>query len=456
MDGKTEKNRRTEQKSGILRSIKQKTRKRKRRRRITVGILAGAILAAGIGTGVWLQLRIFQGYDIVQATETEDTDTYMFQKSGNKIVRYGIDGIELRDRKNQTLWSDHYTMENPQMISCGDAIAIYDKNGTKIVVYDTDGKAGEITASYPIVKASVAGQGVVAAILENNGESWIKYYNIDGTEIASSHPNMDSPGYPMDLSLSADGLWMAVSYAYEDGGKMKSQVAFYNFGSRGEDLVDNLASSSSYTDMLCPQIETAGTSSWVAFFDNGFRVYEGTNKPKETVSVSEDGEILSCAYADDRVVLILRGESDDHPYRMKIYNLKGKQLADENLDFYYQKPSDRRKTDSADEPAGAVCIYLKWKKEVQRRGQRNTDSRDHRHGAEPVSARGGGRRFDDPAEIGEEKHELAEIRITCGVYSFRAGWISKGAGPDSAVHGVPDSGDRTGDLDESVCDGCAE
>ena len=174
------------------------------------------------------------------------------------------------------------------------------------------------------------------AILENNGESWIKYYNTDGTEIASSHPNMDSPGYPMDLSLSADGLWMAVSYAYEDGGKMKSQVAFYNFGSRGEDLVDNLASSSSYTDMLCPQIETAGTSSWVAFFDNGFRVYEGTNKPKETVSVSEDGEILSCAYADDRVVLILRGESDDHPYRMKIYNLKGKQLADENLDFYYQ------------------------------------------------------------------------------------------------------------------------
>ena len=43
--------------------------------------------------------------------------------------------------------------------------------------------------------------------------------------------------------------------------------------------------------------------------DNGFRVYEGTNKPKETVSVSEDGEILSCAYADDRVVLILRVRS---------------------------------------------------------------------------------------------------------------------------------------------------
>ena len=255
---------------------------------------------------------------------------------------------------------------------------------------------------------------------------------------------------------SSDGLWMAVSYAYEDGGKMKSQVAFYNFGSRGEDLVDNLASSSSYTDMLCPQIETAGTSSWVAFFDNGFRIYEGTNKPKETVSVSEDGEILSCAYADDRVVLILRGESDDHPYRMKIYNLKGKQLADENLDFYYQNLQIEEKqillTNRQE-----LCVYtLNGRKKYSGVVSETQIHEILGMGAEPVSARGGGRRFDDPAEIGEEKHELAEIRITCGVYSFRAGWISKGAGPDSAVHGVPDSGDRTGDLDESVCNGCAE
>ena len=99
MDGKN----REEQENGAkvrdLEEYKAENRKRKRRRRITVGILAGAILAAGIGTGVWLQLRTFQGYDTVQATETEDTDTYMFQKSGNKIVRYGIDGIELRAGK---------------------------------------------------------------------------------------------------------------------------------------------------------------------------------------------------------------------------------------------------------------------------------------------------------------------------------------------------------------------
>ena len=63
MDGKN----REEQENGAkvrdLEEYKAENRKRKRRRRITVGILAGAILAAGIGTGVWLQLRTFQGYD---------------------------------------------------------------------------------------------------------------------------------------------------------------------------------------------------------------------------------------------------------------------------------------------------------------------------------------------------------------------------------------------------------
>ena len=69
MDGKN----REEQENGAkvrdLEEYKAENRKRKRRRRITVGILAGAILAAGIGTGVWLQLRTFQGYDTVQVVK---------------------------------------------------------------------------------------------------------------------------------------------------------------------------------------------------------------------------------------------------------------------------------------------------------------------------------------------------------------------------------------------------
>lgn len=336
MDKKTLEEQETGTKIRDLQEYKTENKKKKQRHMITAGAIAGVILAAGIGIAAWTQLRTFQKYDTVQTTQTEDTDTYMFQKSGEKIVRYGMDGIELRDRKNQTLWQERYTMENPKMVTCQDAIAIYDENGTKIEIYNDKGKTGEVTAAFPIVKAAVASQGVVAAILENNGESWIKYYNTDGSEIASAHPNMDSPGYPMDLALSEDGVWMAVSYAYEDGGQMKSQIAFYNFGSKGEDLVDNLAGASSYSDMLCPEIQALDPSSWVAFFDNGFRIYEGSSKPKEILSVQEQQEILSCACAEDRIVLILRSESDDHPYQMKIYNQKGKLVADETLDFYYQ------------------------------------------------------------------------------------------------------------------------
>lgn len=50
---------------------------------------------------------------------------------------------------------------------------------------------------------------------------------------------------------------------------------------------------------------------------------------------------------------------------------------------------------------------------------------------------------------------LRYVLLAVCILSALAGY-RKGAGPDSAVHGVPDSGDRTGDLDESVCNGCAE
>ena len=51
---------------------------------------------------------------------------------------------------------------------------------------------------------------------------------------------MDSPGYPMDLSLSPDGMMMAVAYVYLENGQIKSQVAFYHFGSAGKNQKDNL------------------------------------------------------------------------------------------------------------------------------------------------------------------------------------------------------------------------
>ena len=86
MDGKNREEQENGAKVRYLEEYKAENRKRKRRRRITVGILAGAILAAGIGTGVWLQLRTFQGYDIVQATATLERSLY-HGKSADDILR---------------------------------------------------------------------------------------------------------------------------------------------------------------------------------------------------------------------------------------------------------------------------------------------------------------------------------------------------------------------------------
>ena len=132
MDGKTEKNRRTEQKSGILRSIS-----RNRKENADAGSpsesLREPFSQPESVQGYGFSCVLFRDTTRCRQQRPKTPIRICFRNSGNKIVRYGIDGIELRDRKNQTLWSDHYTMENPQMISCGDAIAFMIKTERKLL-----------------------------------------------------------------------------------------------------------------------------------------------------------------------------------------------------------------------------------------------------------------------------------------------------------------------------------
>ncbi|MCI5648934.1 MAG: DUF5711 family protein [Fusicatenibacter sp.] len=318
-----------------IEEYKEKEKKIKRLR-ILIGVAAAAgILIAGLAISAGVKYRTYHTYKVLESSQQEDTLTYSFIGVGEHIFRFGIDSAQLRDREDQVLWNDAYSMNNPQAVSCGDAVAVYDKDGTSIMIYDDGGRIGSVSTKLPIVKASVAAQGVVAAILENGEDTWIKYYSTDGEEIASFRTRIDSPGYPMDISLSTDGLMMGVAYAYAEAGQMKTQIAFYNFGSTGQNLVDNLVKAENYSDALCPEIKYADKDTCIAFFDDGFHVYEGTKNPKEIARVEEDQEIISCASNSSRIALILRGEDEENPYILRVYNLNGKEIFSEGFDFPY-------------------------------------------------------------------------------------------------------------------------
>ena len=91
---------------------------------------------------------------------------------------------------------------------------IADQGGTSMVIVDEEGQTGSVTTSYNIVKARVAKQGVVAAILDGGEDTWINFYAADGSMIAENQTRVDEPGYPLDLSVSEDGLLIMVTYQF--------------------------------------------------------------------------------------------------------------------------------------------------------------------------------------------------------------------------------------------------
>ena len=111
---------------------------------------------------------------------------------------------------------------------------------------------GTVTTSYAIVKVRIASNGMVAVILDNDDNTWINFYNPDGSLVAENLTKIDDPGYPMDVAVSDNGVMM-VTFQYVDGSKTTSYVAFYNYGDVGQNEDDRIVSGYTYENVVIPQ-----------------------------------------------------------------------------------------------------------------------------------------------------------------------------------------------------------
>lgn len=303
-------------------------KERIRRHRIKVFACAGAAVAGClllvVGGKLLVDKWTYSGYKVVTETIQEDTVSTKYAEFGENILKYGGDEVSLLNRQGTYLWNEPQTVDNPMTDTCGNYCVVYDKNGTSMTVFSTEGKKGSIQTSLPIIKARVASQGIVAAILEDGETTWINVYDVKGEEIVTAKTRVDSPGYPVDLSLSDNGLLMAVSYLKVERNKPASYVAFYNFGNTGQNQMDNMVSAYTYTDVLIPDVQYMGDSEAVAFRDNGFVIYQGKQIPEEVATIEAEEEILA-TFCDDSIIgMVFRESGGESPYRMEIYNSRGK------------------------------------------------------------------------------------------------------------------------------------
>lgn len=266
----------------------------------------------------------YDGYEIITDSMQETVMSAKYTEFGENLLKYGGDEIALLNRQEEVLWTFSATMNAPVVEICENACLVYDKKGTTFSVFDVNGQLGTVHTNLPVVKAKVAKQGVVAAILEDGDTTWINVYDTDGEIIVTSKTRMENPGYPIDISLSTDGLLMGVSYVKVENGKISNYMTFYNFGHTGQNQVDNVVSTYNYEDTLIPDIEYLDEKYAVAFSEDGFYVYKGQQIPDEQEKVIIDSEIVSVFHDTSNIGLVLRNTNSNAPYQLELYGLNGK------------------------------------------------------------------------------------------------------------------------------------
>ncbi|WP_026664683.1 DUF5711 family protein [Butyrivibrio sp. FC2001] len=299
-----------------------------RKHRIAVAIRTVVVIAATalIVAGVYVSWRDkhFTESNITSSVKIADASGAKAINLAGYVLTYSKDGASCIDSSGQQLWNQTYQMQNPTIHTCKDVVAIGDYNGHNIYVANTGGALGEIDTNLPIRDFCVASQGVVAAVLDDKNVTWIYLFDPSGKELASFKTTMQDSGYPVDISISPSGELVCVSYLKADSGKLKTSVAFFNFGDVGQNLADNYASGYDYPDVVVPYVQFMNDSKIFAVADDRLMFFSGKEVPtSQTESLTGDEEIKSVFYSDNYVGVVFVNNTDEGAYRLQIYGETG-------------------------------------------------------------------------------------------------------------------------------------
>ena len=298
-----------------------------------IAIIAGACFYAWN----YFDTKVYTGYEILAKSLRSDSESAEYMTYNGHILKYSKDGAESYDGVKEARWNVTYEMQDPRIATCGDYVAMADEGSAEILVMRGTGRQSTINTKLPVMKFSVAGQGVVAAVLEDGNATRINIYDAEGTELAGIKCSMAQSGYPVDIALSPDGTLLGVSYSRIDAetGSVHSSVAFYNFGDVGQNEIDNYVSGYDYEDTVIPRIKFLSHDSAVAIGDNRMVFFSGEQKPEAVSENSIEEEVQSVFFGNEETALVFRSDRGGNRYRAEVYGKTGKLLLNKEFELAY-------------------------------------------------------------------------------------------------------------------------
>lgn len=304
------------------------------RRMIKARILCG-VIAVLILAGVFVAVRHFVTYSSYRVTDKETRSSGMsvqYAEYYGKVLRYSKDGAVFYEKKDKVIWNATYEMHKPVADVCSRYAVIADQYGTSVCVFNLEGKTADFDVPKPIQKVQVSEKGSVALLLQDGQEHILQYYDAEGKLLAEGRLAFEKSGYPLDMSLSDDGLKLAVSYLLTENGTVSDKVEFYSFSSIGAKEIDNVVATQTFENVMIPTVYYADDKTAFAFGEDRLLIFRGSQRPELVKEISIEEEIQSIFYNEKYAGMVFRAGDG---YRMDVYDLDGKKILSKGFEFAY-------------------------------------------------------------------------------------------------------------------------
>lgn len=163
-----------------------------------------------------------------------DTITYNVGNSQSYIAyRSGIavasrEKLSIFSAGGRELFSANHSYGNPSLVSSDQYVLLYDVGGKQYALYNSFSKVKEGILDYSIYGASISESGNFALITKSSDyDSVVSVFQQNGTQYNYNF----SGGRVYSISLSKNGLNLAVALVFSDDDAIRSEIRLYRIGS---------------------------------------------------------------------------------------------------------------------------------------------------------------------------------------------------------------------------------
>lgn len=300
-----------------------------------ISLVAAALIALAVLVTLQYKNHIYTSYEVVGTVDAAVVKGTRNMPLGSNILTYSNDGAHCTDARGNILWNQTYEMQDLILATSGDVVAIGDYNGREVYILNQEKKLGEVNTTMPIRGIAVSQSGRVAVAVADTKVTSINIYDPDGTWRFEIKTTMNQSGYPLAFSLSPNGELLGLSCIYVDSGVIKSRVAFYNFGTVGENKSDFYVNGYTYPDTVIPTIRFMNNGMAYALGDDRLVFYSGTQIPEAADTYLYEEEVQGVYSNENYVGVLFRNSSTEEQHLLKVYQSSGNRVGEYlfNLDF---------------------------------------------------------------------------------------------------------------------------